>query len=168
MKKIFVFFCCFASMVLMISCGGEEDCRSINGNMWSSLAPTELVWAEADDYCNNLNECGHSDWYLPTISELRTLFKNCPEVETGGSCKITDECLSTYCDNEDCFMDREALYIYSRLGDKDIVLWSSSKVSNLSHDEFWVAIFSLGRIYRYSARGYSGIPLTARCVRNAD
>ncbi|MBQ4437681.1 DUF1566 domain-containing protein [bacterium] len=36
-----------------------------------------MEWADAVDYCNNLNEGGYSDWRLPTRRVLRTLLSNC-------------------------------------------------------------------------------------------
>lgn len=63
---------------------------------WSSKKknPLNMNWEDAVNYCENLNEGGHNDWRLPTISELRSLIKNCSNTEIGGECNITDNCLS--------------------------------------------------------------------------
>ena len=37
---------------------------------WSAQAPTVLNWDDAGLYCTDLEEGGHTDWRLPTISEL--------------------------------------------------------------------------------------------------
>ncbi|HDT11782.1 MAG TPA: PEGA domain-containing protein [bacterium] len=57
-----------------------------SGLKWSKKAPSRMNWSDAMKYCENLKEDGHSAWRLPTISELRTLIKNCPATQTGGAC----------------------------------------------------------------------------------
>jgi len=46
------------------------------GVMWQDDASVKRVkqtWSEAKRYCQALNYGGHSDWYLPNISELESL-----------------------------------------------------------------------------------------------
>ena len=58
---------------------------------------------DAARYCNNLDLGGHlGDWRVPTISELRTLVRNCPPLSPGGSCGVTDTCFSDSCANDNC------------------------------------------------------------------
>lgn len=112
----------------------------LNGNTssdlkWSKIAPKPMMWNEAKKYCENLNEDGYSDWELPTISELRTLIKNCPLTEAGGECKVTDSCLSyKNCRNNACSGCSGASDgRYSKLGDTGW-LWSSSSYERLTYN----------------------------------
>ena len=33
-------------------------------------------WSSANSYCNNLTEDDHSDWYLPSVNQLQSMFPN--------------------------------------------------------------------------------------------
>ncbi|MFO0750627.1 MAG: DUF1566 domain-containing protein [Myxococcota bacterium] len=52
----------------------------------------ELAWDAAAAHCAGLVLGGHDDWRLPTISELRTLLRGCPDTVSGGPCAETDSC----------------------------------------------------------------------------
>ena len=122
------------------------SCHTIDGNMWSPMASSYMNWSDAIDYCNNLTACGYSDWHLPTISELRTLIKNCSGTVTGGSCGVTDNCLSwDECRNDACSgCDYDSNGKYSKLGDTDW-FWSSSTLSDLT-DGAWGVGFDAGYV----------------------
>ena len=170
MKKLFVVFALLCTF-FVISCEGGEDsvdlgsCTTIDGNMWSSRSSYEMTWDSAVSYCNNLTECGYSDWHLPTISELRTLIKNCLGSQTGGACAVKDpDCLSKDCWSGDCYcdyMENNGGY-YSKLGDDDKVgLWSSSTRSD-NTDYAWSVLFYYGYVYNFNK---TYINFYVRCVR---
>lgn len=157
MKKFLVVFALF----IFIGCGGNDT--TIDGKMWSSMASSYMKWQDAVDYCDNLNESGYSDWHLPTISELRTLIKNCPGSQTGGSCGVTDSCLSGGCVNDACGgCDFDESGGHSKLGDTDC-LWSSSIFAD-NTDTAWIVSFNFGYLNNY----YKTEPsCDVRCVRNS-
>lgn len=44
---------------------------------------TEYIsWTAANSYCENLTLCGYSDWRMPTVEELETMYQN--RVSIGG------------------------------------------------------------------------------------
>jgi hypothetical protein len=49
-------------------------------------------WQSAIDYCENLEESGHSDWRLPSKNEVSTLLGNC-------SNGVVDGIIGYYCDS---------------------------------------------------------------------
>ena len=138
------------------SCTITED-----GKMWSPMSSSTMSWDDAVSYCNNLTECGYSDWHLPTISELRTLIKNCSGTVTVGSCGVTDSCLSSSgCRNDPCDgCSYDSSGYYSKLGDSDS-LWSSSTKSDSSSNA-WRVYFLSGSVLSYGKSNGSNF----RCVR---
>ena len=47
--------------------------------IWSSSSKGENYWYDAAQYCGELVEGGSNNWRVPTMDELRTLVRNCPE-----------------------------------------------------------------------------------------
>lgn len=167
MKKFFLILA-LCALFIFIGCGGSEseesekneDCITIDSYTWSPKSSGQISWDDAVNFCNDLIVCGYSDWHLPTISELRTLIKNCSGTETGGSCGVTNSCLSSNCwIKSDCTCDYYEDGIYSKFGENDL-LWSSSDLSD-AIDAAWGVYFRHGYIREF--RKTDG--LHARCIR---
>ena len=149
----------------------------IDGNMWSAVSENELEWHDAVSYCKNLDELGHSDWVLPNVDELRTLIRNSPDTETGGTCGMTDECVQQwesesdlnypsdscskeYCrSHEYCPRNHDA---YSKLDD-NIILWSSTATAGEDDYALWIDFCSAGIVVGVKAYEHQ-----VRCMRKAD
>jgi len=61
-----------------------------NGLQWSNKAHDTKTWNDAANYCENLNEDGYSDWRLPTLNELKTLFGKKNPVSFDAKSKLGD------------------------------------------------------------------------------
>lgn len=76
-----------------------------SGLMWEAVlgldVPTDLP--EAIAYCDSLTLGGHGDWRVPTISELRSLIRGCPNSVSGGPCGISDQVTEWVVLNETCW-----------------------------------------------------------------
>ena len=145
------------------SASSGTPCKdSSSGLTWSARASTSYPWQNAVDYCNSYSEGGLSGWHLPTISELRTLIKNCSGTVTGGSCGVTDSCLSSSCQDGSCYScDNYEDGRYSKFGEIGW-FWSSSTVSDYTDLAWFVGFYGgyvSGDSKTYDDR--SGV----RCVR---
>ncbi len=77
---------------------------SSTGLTWQAkIIEIGITWYEADEYCEELVYAGRDDWRIPSVDELRTLVRGCPEMETGGDCPISNDCASWRdCNTDDC------------------------------------------------------------------
>ena len=74
-----------------------------SGLMWQNGDYCCLTQYEAEEHCKSLDWGGHDyGWDLPTISQLRSLIRGCPNTMSGGSCGVTDDC-GNECLNESCY-----------------------------------------------------------------
>ena len=131
-----------------------------------------FTWQEAVDYCKNLTLAGHSDWRLPTISELRSLIRGCPKTETGGECGVTDDCLDLdHCYSKVCAgcdyqkgPGQKGAYGPSELKWPDYSWYWSASVSNKSNTTVWRVDFNYGDVF---VAGYANVPsdITGDVVR---
>ena len=150
---------------------------SANKLIWSSATSKNKTWAEAENHCSTLTEGGFEDWRMPTISELRTLVRNCQKTATGGACKVTDECTASYstanpqCYNVDLCTSTTSAYgiefcgnktdgSYSLLGDASVYIWSSSEPDE-DHDKAWFIYFKNSNILNQKKT----LTAIVRCVR---
>ena len=140
-----------------------DDCQSltINGLRWSAKKEKK-IWEEAITYCTELEEDGFSDWRLPTISELRTLIRNCDKTAPGGSCNITDDCTQhSICWSSDCSGCYDAEIKTNVFGDgPNIFFWASQKDDQIEQ-ALTIQYYSgsIGYLTLNNGQGY------ARCVR---
>jgi Protein of unknown function (DUF1566) len=116
---------------------------------WTVQQPVRSVtWQAAANVCATLKLCAGSTWRLPTIGELRSALKGCPNNETGGACGVTDSCLATSCDNgscQPCSTDTSSGEPTFRVGQLAgyVWEWSSSGVSD-DPERAWIAMFNTG------------------------
>ena len=55
--------------------GGDAVLDTSTGLMWAATDNGEdITWEQAKFYCKNFHGGGHTDWRLPTLAELDTLF----------------------------------------------------------------------------------------------
>ena len=140
---------------------------SSSGLTWQNPpAESAMQWPEAVDYCENLILDGHSDWRLPTISELRSLIRGCPATQTGWSCGVDDGCLSfSSCWSDPCEGcssggPDDGCYRPVEVEGSCDWYWSSSSRED---DDFyrWFVIFFSGRV----DHGVKALGNDVRCVR---
>jgi hypothetical protein len=157
------------------SCGIEAQCSAEGQCVACATAGCGLTWQEPPEstfrdwdraiaYCEGLTLDGSSDWRLPSVSELRTLLRNCPATESGGACGVIDTCLAGSCASGDCTPACDGA---AGTCLRDVALtgscgwtWSASAVDGDS-SEAWRVDFETGQVSNFAKT--SGIPV--RCVR---
>jgi len=83
----------------------EDVCSDYSsGLMWQKDSNCCLNWDDSMNYCQDLDFDGYDDWRLPSVSEGRSLIRDCEATETGGYCMLTDSCLLMYCLDETCLI----------------------------------------------------------------
>lgn len=146
---------------------GDTWTDSSTGLMWQNGTGCCYDWDEATNYCQSLVRGGHSDWRLPSISELRSLLRGSDDTQTGGSCGVTDDCRSPSCWSASCSGcsggdgPGNGCYWPSELNGQCSWYWSSSPV--LAHNgNVWFVNFKYGNVGSSYGNYYNNI---VRCVR---
>ncbi|MCR9164989.1 MAG: DUF1566 domain-containing protein [Nannocystaceae bacterium] len=58
--------------------------------------------ADAVAYCDSLTLLGAGGWRLPTVDELRSLMRGCPDTVADGACELSEACATVECDSDAC------------------------------------------------------------------
>ena len=56
--------------------GNNTVTESLTGLMWQKTEPGSMTWGGALTYCNSLTLADKSDWRLPNVKELRSLYSS--------------------------------------------------------------------------------------------
>jgi Protein of unknown function (DUF1566) len=159
--------------------GGEDDDDSNQGAVWTDsdtglwwqIVPEEKIrdFKDAIDYCEDLILGEFDDWRLPTISELRSVVRDCPNIEAGGKCEVTDNCLSFECTDDSCSEcggeigpGEEGMYWPNQLDGPCCDYWSSEDADD-SGFHAWVIDFFNGLLAPSQKFGSDN---RVRCVRS--
>lgn len=133
------------------------DCVEVQGGRVCHDPGTDLTWERhasggaldwdaARSHCEDLSLAGVEDWRVPTVSELRTIVRECPATESGGPCGVTDECDDTGCYSGDCDgCDAGSCHWDSALeGPCDSSHWSATTTSDSETTAWFVGFYSGG------------------------
>ncbi len=154
------------------TCGALEVCESGHcfGLEWQDPPSPINKWQDAINYCESLLHDGRDDWRSPSISELRSFIRGCPNTETGGTCAVTDECLDYACRDSSCDgctgNEGPADGCYWLEGTEAAtcwLFWSSSSYANNSAYA-WAVNFSGGYVTG-GAKDENQMNASVRCVR---
>lgn len=140
---------------------------SVSGLTWQNPVGTgNFNWSAAKSYCASLSLAG-GGWRLPTISELRSLIRGCTATQTGGSCGVTDLCLSyNSCRGSSCggcaskAGPANGCYWPDAMEGYCGWYWSSSPVADRIDEAFYVG-FGYGYVRDDHTRSENHV----RCVR---
>jgi hypothetical protein len=140
------------------------------GLQWQ-VTPTGglMDWESAVIHCEQLDLQG-TGWRLPDVGELRSLIRACAATETGGPCRITNECLSfDTCETAECqgcLVDTGpaggCFWPQELSGSCEPFHWSSSTIVETAERAFYI-IFSFAHM---SVRSKTFVFGVARCVRS--
>ena len=155
-KKGYVFdgASCIRNSSNLPLCSHESKTPCIDAEtalIWSAKTPEKMEWADAVDYCNNLNEGGYDDWRLPSRRVLRTLLSNC---NPRYSDNIPDEFGA-------CRGEAKYDGSYSKFGEIAF-LWSTYKYTSSGDEYIFGTDFLTGAEVVVKGAGENSY---ARCVR---
>ena len=141
---------------------------SDSGLTWQVVVGSASSFLGSQLYCDGLQAAGSSDWRLPTIEDLRSLTRGCPELALTGTCNLS----SGGCESMSC---RDAACIEFCSGEEpdgachwpmDVdgsctagAYWSSTSVADQAGDRWTIDLASGG--LRFEAEHENAL---ARCV----
>lgn len=145
-----------------------DDTTGLGWQNGPAVGGEQMSYANADAYCDDLLWAGFDDWRLPTISELRSLIRGCPDTQTGGSCQVRDDCTNSSCWTARCSCQDSGgnapggAYWPSQITGAIDFYWSRTPVANEAGG-WWPVTFQFGGIFKEQIPFYA-----ARCVRGAE
>lgn len=88
-----------------LSCTGGVCTDPSTSLEWQQVQTSvAMSWHSANNHCQYMSFDG-GGWRLPNISELRSLFRNCASVGSGGACGVLDECVPCGVSSDDVCLD---------------------------------------------------------------
>lgn len=146
--------------------GGALDPQT--GLVWQDPPLWDLlIWMQANDYCDLLDNGGYDDWRLPDVDELQSLVRGCPGA---ADCGVDDpECLEAGCnEGSNCAgcedwegPTADGCYWVSSLDGWCEVYWSRS-VAGV--DRYWTVDYIQAKT-RTDDLGFAN---AVRCIRGPD
>jgi hypothetical protein len=131
----FLFLVCLSTLIFSCKKEYDEDfypCEE-EDPFCNDLEEEEIKWSgrldgvnfeDASTYCEKIGG------RLPTIDELRSLIRNCPDTEPEGKCKLSEECFDAATCQEGCEgCKSNGQDGYFSIFDDSRTLWSSTKLS---------------------------------------
>jgi len=135
-------------------------CVDLNtGYWWQNQHEQYMKWLDGVNYCTNL-QLGGKQWHLPTISELRSLIRDCRLMQTDGKCSVTDGCLIDLCDlycvgcsdTGSCYWDRNLSWYCTE--------YISSSTNNTYSNTAWSIDYKSAGLYSENKGSIKAV----RCV----
>ncbi len=160
---------CASGYVAYPYCASSSDVwHDTSSNLlWQYVkSSNSYTWQAAIDYCVSSSIGGLTGWRSPTISELRSLIRNCSDTMTGGGCGLSDSCTRSDCRNvacDGCAFDNSSGK-YSVFGDIGL-FWSSSFPDGINSCG-WEVSFLNGGIGKSGQCTSKTSGLYVRCVRS--
>ena len=144
-------------------------CKDLTTNYIWSERYGQMDWQPAVDKCTSLNSSNYggysSGWHLPTIDELKTLITvpsgtprtaQCQVSETNGylsssywTCETCTESCTQSSSGTSCDCNYHSDGRFSKLGDGEVYLWSSSTLSDNTNSA-WIVYFGYGYVYYFN------------------
>ena len=146
-----------AVVALAVCAGCDDESKSVykaaNGLLWENPGTSKQYDYEAAIKYRNSLTLGGYKWRLPSISELRSLIRNCSAtLSTSKKCLVKDDCLlsTEICNTELCWGCVEnasptGCYWDTNLSGHCSWYWSSSMVSD-APETAWFVVYDDGSI----------------------